>query len=225
MAIKNDALHRMMGPNRLISDLLADTNGIRHGFFTRAGGVSAGLYNSLNCGYGTADAPEDVTENRTRAISVLGFVKADLLTCHQIHSAQVVSVDAPWTSDDTPEADGMVTTRPGIVLGILTADCAPVLFADPENRVIAAAHAGWKGALSGITDRTLDMMLSAGAEQGKIVAAIGPAISQESEPSTEHIIPYAALDRVQRCLHHQVISIREIVSERVPTPDIWVRNS
>ena len=119
MAIKNDALHRMMGPNRLISDLLADTNGIRHGFFTRAGGVSAGLYNSLNCGYGTADAPEDVTENRTRAISVLGFVKADLLTCHQIHSAQVVSVDAPWTSDDTPEADGMVTTRPGIVLGIL----------------------------------------------------------------------------------------------------------
>ena len=176
----NDALSEMALPEMLRSDVLANRNGIQHGFFTRVGGVSAGLYGSLNCGYGSSDAPENVTENRYRAKSVLGFSTADLLTCHQIHSAEVVSVDTPWTLAAAPEADGMVTTRSGIVLGILSADCAPVLFADPENRVIAAAHAGWKGALAGITDRTIAMMLSAGAEQGKIVAAIGPAISQES---------------------------------------------
>ena len=178
--MKNDAPPEMLGPDRLMSETLANRNGIQHGFFTRAGGVSAGLYNSLNCGYGSGDAPENVTENRIRAKVALGLKDADILTCHQIHSAEVVTVDAPWTREAAPEADGMVTTRPGIFLGILTADCAPVLFADPENRVIAAAHAGWKGALSGITDRTITMMLSAGAERGKIIAAIGPAISQGS---------------------------------------------
>ena len=193
--MKMDALPEMVWPDRLMSDVLADRNGIKHGFFTRAGGVSAGLYDSLNCGYGSGDAPENVTENRIRAKSVLGLKNADLLTCHQIHSAEVVLVDAPWTPEAAPEADGMVTTRSGIILGILTADCAPVLFADLENRVIAAAHAGWKGALSGITDRTITMMLSAGAERGKIIAAIGPAISQASyevgEPFRDR---YAAAD-------------------------------
>ena len=178
--MKNDALSEMMHPHMLLSDVLANRNGIQHGFFTRVGGVSTGLYDSLNCGYGSSDASENVTENRIRAKSVLGFRTADLLTCHQIHSAEVVSADTPWALEAAPEADGMVTTRSGIVLGILTADCAPVLFADSENRVIAAAHAGWKGALSGITDRTIALMLSAGAERGKIVAAIGPAISQDS---------------------------------------------
>ncbi len=185
MDMKNDALPKMMLPNRLISHILADMNGVQHGFFTRAGGVSTGLYDSLNCGYGSSDALENVTENRIRAKSALGLDKADLLTCHQIHSAEVVLVDAPWTREAAPEADGMVTTRSGIVLGILTADCAPVLFADSENRVVAAAHAGWRGALSGITDRTITMMLSAGAERGKIVAAIGPAISQGSYEVSE----------------------------------------
>ena len=164
----------------LRSDVLADRNCIQHGFFTRVGGVSAGIYDSLNCGYGSNDAPENVTENRIRAKSVLGHGTAKLLTCNQIHSSEVVSVDSPWKQEAAPKVDGMVTTRSGVVLGILTADCAPILFADPENRVIAAAHAGWRGALGGITDRTIDMMLSAGAEREKIVAAIGPAICQES---------------------------------------------
>ena len=178
--MRNDVISEMMLPDMLRSDALADRNCIQHGFFTRVGGVSAGLYDSLNCGYGSSDAPENVTENRVRAKFVLGHRTGDLLTCNQIHSAEVISVDTPWKQDSAPEVDGMVTTRSGIVLGILTADCAPILFADPENRVIAAAHAGWKGALRGITDRTIAMMLSSGAEREKIIAAVGPAISQDS---------------------------------------------
>ncbi len=176
----NETRPDMLPPDRLTSDVIGDVNGIRHGFLTRAGGVSSGLYDSLNCGYGSGDTPENVHENRIRAKSTLSLENPHLLTCHQIHSARVVSADVPWTPDATPEADGMVTTKSDVVLGILTADCAPVLFADGENRVVAAAHAGWRGALRGVTDQTINKMLRAGAKRGNIVAAIGPTISQDS---------------------------------------------
>ena len=202
--MKNDVISEMILPDMLRSDALADRNCIQHGFFTRVGGVSAGLYYSLNCGYGSSDAPENVTENRVRAKFVLGHGTADLLTCNQIHSAEVISVDTPWKQDSAPEVDGMVTTRSGIVLGILTADCAPVLFADPENRVIAAAHAGWRGALGGITDRTIAMMLSSGAEREKIIAAVGPAISQESyEVDAPFRARFAAADPATKTFFRQ----------------------
>jgi YfiH family protein len=144
-----------------------------HGFFTRRGGVSGGIFASLNCGPGSGDARADVTENRRRAGEALG---ARLLTLYQIHSAEAVVVTGPW--DTGPQADAMATNLPGLALGILTADCAPVLFADCEARVIGAAHAGWKGAAGGVTDAAIAAMESLGARRGRIAAAIGPCISQ-----------------------------------------------
>jgi copper oxidase (laccase) domain-containing protein len=119
---------------------------VQHRFFTRRGGVSAGLYSSLNCGYGSGDSPDNVRENRRRAAEAFGRGASDLLTVHQIHSTEVLTVaDQRWTSPGAPKADALVTDRPGVVLGVLAADCAPVLKADPEIGVIGAAHAGWKG--------------------------------------------------------------------------------
>jgi polyphenol oxidase len=148
--------------------------GIAHGFFGRAGGVSAGIYASLNCGLGSDDDPAHVAENRRRVRQALGAEA--LNTLYQIHSPNVVTVTGGWPQG--PQADGMVTAVPGIALGILTADCAPVLFADGEARVIGAAHAGWKGAFSGVLEATLAAMETLGARRGRIAAAIGPCISQ-----------------------------------------------
>ena len=148
-----------------------------HGFFGRTGGVSQGIYASLNCGAGSRDAPEAVRENRARIVASLA-PGANLVTLHQIHSAEVVAVSAPF--EKTPQADAMVSATPGIMLGILTADCAPVLFADAEAGVIGAAHAGWKGALGGVTDATLAAMEKLGAQRDRIRAAIGPCISREN---------------------------------------------
>jgi len=150
---------------------------IRHGFFGREGGVSEGLYDSLNCGYGSGDDLDKVTENRTRVCSALG-TDAPLLTAFQVHSAKVVTVATPWQWKDSPEADALVTNQPNIPLGVLTADCLPVLFADTENRIIGAAHAGWKGAIGGVLEATLHAMRELGAEN--IIAAIGPSIAQDS---------------------------------------------
>ncbi len=173
----------MTSPSRslyLTSPVLAGNDGIRHGFLTRAGGVSTGLYQGLNCGFGSGDEAASVRANRDRALTLLDLNHTTLLTCHQVHSPDAVEVRDPWTPETAPEADGMVSTRSDVALGILTADCAPVLFADPRNRVIGAAHAGWKGAISGITDKVIGMMVEKGAARETIAAAIGPTISQAS---------------------------------------------
>ena len=162
----------------LHSELLSSRSGIGHGFFTRAGGVSAGIYGSLNCGLGSKDERANVLENRSRVAAHFGAQGSQLLTCHQIHSALAVFVEKPWAFDAQPKADAIVTRTPGLVLGALAADCTPILFADPKARVIAAAHAGWKGALSGILEATLDAMEAAGARRADITAAVGPCISQ-----------------------------------------------
>lgn len=161
------------------SDALAD-HGVTHGFFTRQGGVSAGLYAALNCGPGSRDNAADVVENRRRVCAALGHADTPLLTCYQVHGAEVVEVRAPWPHGQPPQADGMVTDTPGLVLGVLTADCAPVLFADPQAGVIGAAHAGWKGAHRGVLGATVRAMCALGAQSGRMVAAIGPAIAQGS---------------------------------------------
>jgi hypothetical protein len=150
--------------------------GIAHGFFGRDGGVSQGPYESLNCGPGSKDESGAVTENRRRVMAALGADK--LVSLAQIHSPLVYTVDTDWNATRRPEGDGMVTATPGIALGILTADCAPVLFADSAARVVGAAHAGWKGAIGGVLEATIQAMEQLGAARKNIVAAIGPCISQ-----------------------------------------------
>ena len=152
---------------------------IAHGFFGRQGGVSDGIYASLNCGPGSGDDRVKVIENRRRAMQALG-ADARLLTLYQIHSAKAVTVTEPWEIGESPEADGLATAVPGIALGMLTADCAPVLLADAKAGVIGAAHAGWKGALDGVVESTVAAMEKLGAVRGRIAAAIGPCISQAS---------------------------------------------
>ncbi|KQT49273.1 polyphenol oxidase [Methylobacterium sp. Leaf456] len=150
--------------------------GLRHAFFTREGGVSEGLYASLNGGRGSSDAPERVAENRARMTRHLDLPPQNLVSLYQVHSADVVTVEAPLS--ERPKADAMVTRVPGLALGIATADCGPILFADPENRVVGAAHAGWKGALGGVAEATVAAMERLGAVRSKIVAVLGPTISQ-----------------------------------------------
>ncbi len=153
---------------------------IRHGFFTREGGVSDGIYASLNCGFGSGDKTENVAANRARVADAVGLPYRALLTVYQVHSADVVTVTADWRPEDAPKADAMVTREPGIGLGILAADCAPVLFADRAVGVVGAAHAGWKGALGGVIEATLDRMIELGAERSRIAAAVGPCIARDS---------------------------------------------
>jgi YfiH family protein len=170
----------MTAPPILAAPSLDDAPGLRHGFFTRQGGVSGGIYGSLNCGFGSGDAVGDVEENRRRAAGVLGAAPDRLVTVYQVHGIDVVTVETPWQPGKLPRADGMVTRRPGIVLGILTADCAPVLLADSESGVVGACHAGWRGALDGVVEATIVAMIALGAERARIAAAIGPCIAQRS---------------------------------------------
>jgi polyphenol oxidase len=151
---------------------------IRHGFFTRHGGVSEGIYASLNCGPGSGDAIEKVLTNRGHVAKALSVEGDALCTAYQIHSPQVVVLDKPWTWQSAPKADALVTATPGIAIGILTADCLPILFADKEKRIIGAAHAGWKGAFDGVIEATVQTMQRLGA--GDIIATIGPGIGQMS---------------------------------------------
>ena len=143
---------------------------IRHAFFSRRGGVSEGVYESLNCGYGSGDDQAKVRANREAAMAQLDAGADDLATVHQYHSANVVSVEAPWRLEDRPRADAMVTDRPGVALGIMTADCGPVLFADQTAGVIGAAHAGWRGALDGVLEATTAAMEQLGAKRQNMVA-------------------------------------------------------
>jgi len=163
----------------LQSPVLSRAPRIRHGFFTRAGGVSNGIYAGLNCGPGSADAPGNVAENRARVAAHLGS-HADVATLYQIHSGIALPIDAPIDGDARPKADAIVTRTPGLVIGVLTADCAPVLFADPEAGVVGAAHAGWRGAVGGILEATVAEMEKQGARRKSIIAVIGPAINQVS---------------------------------------------
>ncbi len=153
---------------------------IHHGFLTREDGVSTGIYAGLNCGPGSNDNPDHVQENRRRAVDRTGLDGARLITCYQIHSPKVVRVEEPWGLTDPPQADAMVTNRTGLALGILTADCAPVLFADVEAGVIGAAHAGWRGAQGGVLKATVSEMIQMGAQADRIHAAVGPCIHQPS---------------------------------------------
>lgn len=154
-------------------------SGIAHGFFTRQGGVSEGLYAGLNVGVGSQDVPERIRENRARVAGWFGADLDHLATLYQVHSPDVVVIDGP-VSGDRPKADGQVTARPGIVLGVLTADCGPVLFADRNAGVIGAAHAGWKGALDGVLENTIARMEQLGARRENIVASLGPSIAQRN---------------------------------------------
>lgn len=169
---------------------------VRHGFFTRNGGVSEGLYASRNCGTGSKDDPARVRTNRERSVLELDMPPEALVTVHQQHTADVVVVEKPFAEDARPVADAMVTTTPRLVLGILTADCAPVLLADNTSGVVAAAHAGWKGALAGVLDNTVETMLAQGAKRDRIVAGIGPCIVQRSyEVSEGFETPFMAEDQ------------------------------
>ena len=158
---------------------LASLGGVAHGFFGRTGGVSKGIYASLNCALGTRDAPEAVGENRRRALTALsGNNAATLLSLYQAHTPYVVTVREPWETPARPRADGMVTDRAGLALGIVTADCAPVLLADTKAHVIGAVHAGWKGALGGVAEAAVTAMTALGAKAENVHAAIGPCIGQ-----------------------------------------------
>lgn len=159
-------------------DSLRD-KGIRHGFFTRIGGASQGIYDGLNVGLGSHDEPATVIENRKRVADWLSVTPDRLLTVHQVHSPHAVVVHEPF-SGERPQADAMVTNRPGIALGALAADCGPVLFADGEAGVIGAAHAGWKGAFSGVLENTIAAMEGLGARRDRIIAVLGPSISQDN---------------------------------------------
>ncbi len=152
--------------------------GIRHGFFTRAGGVSTGLYASLNCGIGSEDTREHVMENRARVTAALGVGADRLATPYQVHGTEAVIVETAWKPGEGPKADAIVTNRPGVALGVGTADCGPILMADAEAGVIGAAHAGWRGAIDGVVEAAIAAMVMLGARRERMVAVLGPSISQ-----------------------------------------------
>lgn len=174
-------------------ELTHDT--IEHGFFGRQGGYSTGMYASLNVGLGSGDDRAKVERNRGVVAKSLGGSESQLVTTYQVHSPDVVVVTRPWTHEERPMVDGMVTTTPGIILGTLTADCGPVLFADVQAGVVGAAHAGWKGALSGVTDSTVMKMEGLGASRENIVAVLGPTISKSAyEVGPEFILNFINVD-------------------------------
>jgi polyphenol oxidase len=162
------------------SPLLSAIPGLRHAFFSREGGVSEGIYAGLNGGLGSSDDPANVAENRRRMAEQMGVAPTHFLSLHQIHSPDAVVATGPWESASRPRADALVTRAEGLAIGVTAADCGPILFVDPNARVIGAAHAGWKGALTGVVESTVDAMEKLGAERSGIVAAIGPLIRQPS---------------------------------------------
>ena len=172
---------------------------IRHAFFTREGGVSEGIYQSLNGGIGSRDAPEKVRENRARMAQVLGVAPANLVSCYQVHSPDVIVATEPWTRETAPHADAIVTKVPGLAIGVSTADCGPILFADAQARVIGAAHAGWKGALTGVLEATIAAVEKLGGSRARIVAAIGPLIRQPNyEVGAEFVERFTATDAANK---------------------------
>ncbi len=170
----------MLDSATLASPLLSAIPGLRHAFFTREGGVSSGIYGSLNAGIGSNDDPANVAENRRRMAEQMGVQPPHFLTLHQTHSPNVVVATAPWDNGSRPMADAIVTRIGGLAIGASAADCGPILLVDPNARVIGAAHAGWKGALTGVLELAIDAMETLGAERNGMIAAIGPLIRQPS---------------------------------------------
>ncbi len=180
---------------KLGSPLLSAIPGLRHAFFTREGGVSGGIYASLNGGIGSNDDPANVAENRRRMAQQMGVTSEHFLTLFQTHSADAVVASGPWENASRPRADAIVTRTEGLSIGVTAADCGPILFVDPNARVIGAAHAGWKGALTGVLESTVAAMEKLGAERSGIVAAIGPLIRQHSyEVGSEFVERFIAAD-------------------------------
>ncbi len=178
----------------IVSPDLADLPGIRHAFFTRQGGVSEGIHASLNGGLGSQDAPGNIAENRRRMAGKLAVEPGNLLSLWQVHSADVVVATGPWPAD-RPRADAMVTATKGVALGVSTADCGPILFADAEAGVVGAAHSGWKGAFTGIAEATLSAMEKLGARRDRTIAVLGPTIGPESyEVGPEFVDRFTAAD-------------------------------
>lgn len=167
----------MIAPQPITADVLA-APGLAHGFFTRVGGISGGIYDSLNCGLGSKDDAAAVTENRDRVARHLGARAGQVVTLFQTHSDTTIVVDAPFARGQVPKADALATRTPSIVIGALAADCAPVLLADPQAKVVGAAHAGWRGAVGGILESVIAAMESLGADRRRIRAAVGPCIGQ-----------------------------------------------
>lgn len=162
------------------ANALAAVPNLEHGFFTRQGGLSDGIYASLNCGVGSRDDRARVLANRALVAAHLGVTRERLLTCHQSHTAKAIAVDEPWAEGAAPKVDAIVTRTPGLAIAVLAADCAPILFADPDARVIGAAHAGWRGALGGILEATVKAMEDLGARRQRIRAALGPCIGPDA---------------------------------------------
>lgn len=181
---------------KFLTTALGDIKWVSHGFFTRIGGMSEGLYGSLNCALSSSDAQDSVRANRAKVAEVLDIEAQNILTLKQVHSAHVVTADAAFaTRDKTPEADALVTTHAGLGLAVLTADCAPVLLASKKDKIIGAAHAGWKGALHGVLDATVAEMTVQGAKPSDIAAAIGPCIGPQSyEVSDDFKTPFLSQD-------------------------------
>jgi YfiH family protein len=182
--------------DRVQAGCLAALGGIDHAYFTRRGGVSDGLYASLNAGIGSRDDPVKVAENRARMAKILGVAADRLVSAYQVHSRDVVVTDRPWPPAQRPRADAIVTATPGLAIAVSTADCGPVLLADAHARVIGAAHAGWRGALGGVLEATVAAMERIGASRRRIVAALGPTIRQASyEVGPELVAAFLADDR------------------------------
>jgi YfiH family protein len=189
--MKDDALPLPVA-SPLLSPLVA--SGIAHAYFTREGGVSEGIYRGLNVGLGSNDDRQRIEENRRRVAAYFDAAPEKLATVHQVHSPTAVIVDSTYDGA-RPEADAVVTATPGMVIGVLTADCGPILFADPKARVIGAAHAGWKGALGGVLESTIDAMVSLGANRENIVASLGPSISHRNyEVGAEFVARFVETD-------------------------------
>jgi YfiH family protein len=180
---------------KLASPLLSAIPGLRHAFFTRDGGTSDGIYASLNGGLGSNDDPARVVENRRRMAEQIGVALENFLSVHQVHSPDAVVASGPWQGAARPRADAIVTRSEGLAIGVTAADCGPILLVDPNARVIGAAHAGWKGALTGIVESTVAAIEKLGAARGGIVAAIGPLIRQASyEVGSEFVERFIAAD-------------------------------
>jgi polyphenol oxidase len=200
---------------------------IRHAFFTRQGGVSEGIYASLNGGVGSSDDPARVAENRRRMAEDLGVAPGSLVSVHQVHSPDAVIVEGPWTGE-RPRADGMATTQLNLALAITTADCGPVLFADPHAGVVAAAHAGWKGALAGVLESTLAAMERLGARRDKIVAVLGPMIGQDAyEVGSDFMARFVDADagnerffRLSERAGHHMFDLPSYIAARLETAGI-----
>jgi YfiH family protein len=168
----------MAMPQPLLAESLAGIGGLAHGFFTRRGGVSEGIYASLNCGLGSRDDPAAVRENRARVAAHLGA--RELVSAHQVHGTAALVVARPWPAQGRPKADAMVTATRGLALSVLAADCAPVLLAEPDAGIVGAAHAGWRGALAGVLEAAVEAMVGLGGTRARIRAAVGPCIGQDA---------------------------------------------